>query len=134
VLRPQQINASDRGRLIWRIADLIEEHGDELAMLETLDNGKPYGVARVADVPLAADLFRYMAGWTTKDRGHDGADLGAAGAGRVSGLHAARAGWRRRSDHPVELPAAGFGGRAALEEFTELRWITVQQLPRHYPI
>jgi phenylacetaldehyde dehydrogenase len=65
----RRINASDRGRLIWRIADLIEEHGDELAMLETLDNGKPYGVARVADVPLAADLFRYMAGWTTKIEG-----------------------------------------------------------------
>jgi phenylacetaldehyde dehydrogenase len=65
----RRMNASDRGRLIWRIADLIEEHGDELAMLETLDNGKPYGVARVADVPLAADLFRYMAGWPTKIEG-----------------------------------------------------------------
>jgi phenylacetaldehyde dehydrogenase len=65
----RRMNASDRGRLIWRIADLIEEHGDELAMLESLDNGKPYGVARVADVPLAADLFRYMAGWPTKIEG-----------------------------------------------------------------
>jgi phenylacetaldehyde dehydrogenase len=65
----RRMNASDRGRLIWRIADLIEEHGDELAMLETLDNGKPYGVARVADVPLSADLFRYMAGWPTKIEG-----------------------------------------------------------------
>ena len=35
-------------------------------MLESLDNGKPFTVARAADVPLAADLFRYMAGWTTK--------------------------------------------------------------------
>ena len=66
----RRMNASDRGRLIWRIADLIEEHGDELAMLETLDNGKPYGVARVADVPLSADLFRYMAGWPTKIEGN----------------------------------------------------------------
>jgi phenylacetaldehyde dehydrogenase len=65
----RRMNASDRGRMIWRIADLIEEHGDELAMLESLDNGKPYGVARVADVPLAADLFRYMAGWPTKIEG-----------------------------------------------------------------
>jgi phenylacetaldehyde dehydrogenase len=65
----RRMNASDRGRLIWRIADLIEAHGDELAMLESLDNGKPYGVARVADVPLAADLFRYMAGWPTKIEG-----------------------------------------------------------------
>src|SRR5450755_2782235 len=65
----RRMNASDRGRLIWRIAELIEEHGDELAMLESLDNGKPYSVARAADVPLAADLFRYMAGWTTKIEG-----------------------------------------------------------------
>ena len=65
----RRMNASDRGRLIWRIADLIEEHGDELAMLESLDNGKPYVVARAADVALAADLFRYMAGWPTKIEG-----------------------------------------------------------------
>ncbi len=63
------MNASDRGRMIWKISELIEENGDELAMLEALDNGKPYGVARAADVPLAADLFRYMAGWTTKIEG-----------------------------------------------------------------
>jgi phenylacetaldehyde dehydrogenase len=66
----RRMHASDRGRLIWRIAELIEEHADELAMLETLDNGKPFGVARAADVPLAADLFRYMAGWTTKIEGN----------------------------------------------------------------
>ncbi len=65
----RRMNASDRGRLIWRIADLIEEHGDELAMLESLDNGKPYVIARAADVALAADLFRYMAGWPTKIEG-----------------------------------------------------------------
>jgi phenylacetaldehyde dehydrogenase len=65
----RRMNASDRGRLIWRIADLIEDNADELAMLESLDNGKPFGVARAADVPLAADLFRYMAGWPTKIEG-----------------------------------------------------------------
>ena len=65
----RRMNASDRGRLIWRIADLIEEHGDELAMLESLDNGKPFAIARAADVALAADLFRYMAGWPTKIEG-----------------------------------------------------------------
>jgi phenylacetaldehyde dehydrogenase len=57
---------SDRGKLIWRIGDLILQHADELAELESLDNGKPRAVARVADVPLAADLFHYMAGWATK--------------------------------------------------------------------
>jgi len=66
----RRMNASDRGRLIWKIAELIDEHADEFAMLETLDNGKPFGVARAADVPLAADLFRYMAGWTTKIEGN----------------------------------------------------------------
>ena len=54
------------GRLIWKLADLLESHQEEFAQLESLDNGKPVGVARAADVPLAVDLFRYMAGWATK--------------------------------------------------------------------
>jgi phenylacetaldehyde dehydrogenase len=58
-----------RGRLIWKLADLIEEHLEEFAQLESLDNGKPLAIARVADVPLAVDLFRYMSGWTTKIEG-----------------------------------------------------------------
>ena len=61
---------SDRGRIVWRIGDLILEHAEELAQLETLDNGKPYGVAKAADIPLAADLFHYMAGWATKIEGN----------------------------------------------------------------
>ena len=58
------------GRIIWRIGDLILEHADELAQLESLDNGKPFAVAQAADVPLAADLFHYMAGWATKIEGN----------------------------------------------------------------
>jgi phenylacetaldehyde dehydrogenase len=65
----RRMNASDRGRLIWRISELIEENADELAMLESLDNGKPYAIAKAADVALSADLFRYMAGWPTKIEG-----------------------------------------------------------------
>lgn len=65
-----RMTPSDRGKLIWKIGDLIEKHNDELAQLETLDNGKPFSVARVADVPLAADMFRYMAGWCTKIEGN----------------------------------------------------------------
>jgi phenylacetaldehyde dehydrogenase len=61
---------SDRGKLIWKLGDLIEKHTEEFAQLECLDNGKPLTVARVADVPLAADLFHYMAGWATKIEGH----------------------------------------------------------------
>ncbi|MDX6342136.1 MAG: phenylacetaldehyde dehydrogenase [Trebonia sp.] len=65
-----RITPSERGRIIWRIGDLILEHAEELAQLESLDNGKPYAVALAADVPLAADLFHYMAGWATKIEGN----------------------------------------------------------------
>src|SRR5262249_10293567 len=65
-----RLTASERGRLIWRIGDLILENGDELATIESIDNGKPLAVARAADVPLAADLLHYMAGFATKIHGH----------------------------------------------------------------
>jgi phenylacetaldehyde dehydrogenase len=66
----RKLTSSERGRLIWKLGDLLEQHTEEFATLESLDNGKPLGVARVADVPLAVDLFRYMAGWTTKLEGN----------------------------------------------------------------
>src|ERR1700730_11616686 len=65
-----RLSASERGRLIWKIADLLEQNLEEFAQLESLDNGKPLTVARVADVPLAIDMFRYMAGWATKIEGN----------------------------------------------------------------
>ncbi|MGO9565123.1 MAG: aldehyde dehydrogenase family protein [Candidatus Korobacteraceae bacterium] len=65
-----EMSASERGRMVWKLADLIEQHLEEFAQLESLDNGKPLSVARVADVPLAVDLFRYMAGWATKIEGN----------------------------------------------------------------
>ena len=65
----RKFTASERGRLLWKLADLLEKNLEEFARLESLDNGKPLGVARAADVPLAVDLFRYMAGWTTKIHG-----------------------------------------------------------------
>jgi phenylacetaldehyde dehydrogenase len=65
-----RLTASDRGRLIWKIGDLILEHADELAQLESLDNGKPVAVARAADVELAADLVHYRAGGATKIEGN----------------------------------------------------------------
>ena len=64
-----KMTPSERGRVIWKIADLLEQHLEEFAELETLDNGKPLTVSRAADVPLAVDLFRYMAGWATKIEG-----------------------------------------------------------------
>jgi phenylacetaldehyde dehydrogenase len=65
-----RMTPSERGRIVWRIGDLLLEHVDELAQLESLDNGKPFLVAQAADVPLAADLFHYMAGWATKIEGN----------------------------------------------------------------
>jgi phenylacetaldehyde dehydrogenase len=66
----RKMSPSERGRLIWKLADLLEQHVEEFAYLESLDNGKPLTIARAADVPLAVDLFRYMAGWATKIEGN----------------------------------------------------------------
>jgi phenylacetaldehyde dehydrogenase len=60
---------SQRGRIIHKIGDLILEHAEELALIDSLDNGKPVMYAQFADVPMAADLFHYMAGWATKIEG-----------------------------------------------------------------
>jgi len=65
----RRMTPSERGRAIWKLADLVEQHTEEFAQLETLDNGKPISVARVADVPLVVDHFRYYAGWATKVEG-----------------------------------------------------------------
>jgi phenylacetaldehyde dehydrogenase len=66
----RRMSPSERGRVIWKLADLLEAHTEEFAQLETLDNGKPITVSRAADVPLSVDLFRYMAGWATKIEGN----------------------------------------------------------------
>jgi aldehyde dehydrogenase (NAD+) len=65
----RKASASERGRLINKLADLIEKHADELAKLEALDNGKPYHVATVADLPLVIACYRYYAGWADKIQG-----------------------------------------------------------------
>jgi acyl-CoA reductase-like NAD-dependent aldehyde dehydrogenase len=64
-----KLTPSQRGRLLWRVAELIEQNAEELAQLETLDNGKPIKYSRGGDVPLTADHFRYFAGWATKLEG-----------------------------------------------------------------
>ena len=66
----RRLTTSERGRLMWKLSDLLEENLEEFAELESLDNGKPLKIARVADIPLAVDLFRYMAGWATKIEGN----------------------------------------------------------------
>src|SRR5258708_12897891 len=55
-----RLTASERGKLVWKLADLLEEHLEEFATLETLDNGKPLTVPRPPDFPLAADMFPSM--------------------------------------------------------------------------
>ncbi len=64
------VSPAERGRLLWRLADLIEQNLEELAELETLDNGKPLLFSRIVDVPSAVGFFRYMAGWATKVEGN----------------------------------------------------------------
>ncbi len=61
--------ASERGRLLHRLADLIEKNGDELARIESLDNGKPVAVAKAVDVAATVACFRYFAGWADKIHG-----------------------------------------------------------------
>ncbi len=63
------MDARDRGRLMNKLADLIEAEIDELAALESLDNGKPIRDARNADFPLVVDCLRYYAGWADKIHG-----------------------------------------------------------------
>ncbi|KUF81451.1 Aldehyde dehydrogenase [Phytophthora nicotianae] len=63
------MSAEDRGKLIYRLAELIEENIDELAALEALDNGKPCSVAKAADLGLVIKTLRYYAGWPDKIHG-----------------------------------------------------------------
>ncbi len=65
----RKMSASERGKLIWRLADLVEKNIEELAELETLDNGKPIFESRYVDMPMVIDVLRYYAGWATKIHG-----------------------------------------------------------------
>ena len=64
-----RMTAARRGELLNKLANLIEANADELARLESLDNGKPYAVAKAADLPLTIACYRYYAGWTDKIHG-----------------------------------------------------------------
>jgi len=64
-----KLSASERGRLLWKLSDLVEQNIDELAELETLDNGKPIFESRYVDMPMVVDVLRYYAGLTTKIHG-----------------------------------------------------------------
>lgn len=64
-----KMSAAERGRLLFKLADLVEKHQDELAALESLDNGKPYRDSMAADLPLTIKCYRYYAGWADKIQG-----------------------------------------------------------------
>lgn len=65
----RRMSGYERGNLMFKFADLIEKNRDELAQLESLDNGKPAAVANAADVQLSIDCYRYYAGWADKIHG-----------------------------------------------------------------
>ena len=65
----RKMSASERGRMIWKIADLLEKNLEELAELETVNNGKPIFESRYVDIPMTIDVLRYYAGWATKIHG-----------------------------------------------------------------
>ena len=100
----KKLSASARGVLMNKLADLIEKHKEELAELESLDNGKPYHVALAADLPLTIACYRYYAGWADKIQGKT-----IPVQGRVFQLHEARAGGRGGADYSVEFSVADAG-------------------------
>ena len=61
-----KMKPAERQRILWKLGDLIVEHADELARLETLDNGKPISESRHADIPMVSGCFHYFSGWATK--------------------------------------------------------------------
>ncbi len=65
----KNMGARERSKLLWKLADLITRNADELAITETMDNGKPIFESRYVDIPSAAETFYYYAGWCTKIEG-----------------------------------------------------------------
>ncbi len=125
-----KMDARDRGKLINRFADLLQEELEDLAALESLDNGKPIRDSRAADLPLTIDCMRYYAGWADKIHGS-----GRAHPRQLFLLPAPRTGGRGRADHPLEFPDAdgrlemgpGIGGR--LHDRDEARRANAAHLP-----
>ena len=65
----REMDASERGRLLFKLADLIERDRNYIASLETLDNGKPFSESFNVDLDLAVKCYRYYAGWADKNYG-----------------------------------------------------------------
>lgn len=65
----KSVSSLERSRMLWKLADLLEQNADELAEIEVLDNGMPFGTARHGFLPMAIDTLRYTAGLATKING-----------------------------------------------------------------
>ena len=99
-----KMSARDRGRLLYKLSQLIEQHSAELAALETADNGKPIKESLYVDLPQVVENFEYFAGWATKIEGET-----IPVPGQDVQLHFARAGRCLRSNHSVEFSVADGG-------------------------
>ncbi|MBI4570194.1 MAG: aldehyde dehydrogenase family protein [Planctomycetes bacterium] len=64
-----KMDAADRGRVLYRAADLLDQCRDEMGWLETIDTGKPYGESRFVDVAFTAEVLRFYAGVATRHKG-----------------------------------------------------------------
>ena len=98
---------AQRERLLLALADKVEANAQQLAEIESLDNGKSVMLARHVDMAMAVDFLRYMAGWATKVEGQTHRRVGAVhAASEILRVDPQGAGRRGRRDHPVELSAA----------------------------
>ena len=66
----RRMDAVDRARCLFRLADLIEKNIDELSSIEAINNGKPATLAKFVDVTMAHKVYRYYGGWVDKIKGH----------------------------------------------------------------
>ena len=103
-----------REALLWKLSDLIEKQCRRARRArEPRTTARRKFMASIVDVPGARNYFRYMAGWATKIEGSTiDVSIGGIPGAKFQHLHAARAGRRRRADHPVELPARDGGVEA----------------------
>lgn len=97
---------AERERILLHFADLVEQHSEELAQLETLEQGKSIHISRAFEVGCTLNWMRYTAGLTTKIAGKTlDLSIPLTAGGPLSGVDAQRAGWRGGRDCAVELPA-----------------------------
>ncbi len=91
--------ADERSKLIWKLGDLMEQNADEIAQIESLDNGKPIRDSRNVDVPGSYEMLRYMAGWATRLTGET---IPVSAPGNWHAIRcASRSAWSARSSRGI---------------------------------